>query len=106
MSNVGVESITAQSTMAQVLEAFPGAQRTLFRRYHIGGCSSCGFQPSETLEHLCVRNNNLDVKEVIEHIRSSHEQDAKILLSSAELAKWREQNPGLRLLDVRTREEH
>jgi len=24
--------------MRAVLEAFPGAQRALFRRYHIGGC--------------------------------------------------------------------
>jgi hypothetical protein len=28
--------------MREVLEVFPGAQRALFRRYHIGGCSSCG----------------------------------------------------------------
>jgi len=35
--------------MSAVLENFPGAQRALFRRYHIGGCSSCGFSPDETL---------------------------------------------------------
>ena len=92
--------------MQQVLEAFPGAQRALFRRYHIGGCSSCGFQPTETLEQLCTRNSNLNVSEVIEHISSSHAQDAKMLLSPAELAQLRQQNPALRLLDVRTREEH
>ena len=63
-----LESLGAGSTMREVLEAYPGAQRALFRRYHIGGCSSCGFQPSETLEQLCVRNNNLEVKEVIERV--------------------------------------
>jgi hypothetical protein len=31
------ESISPQSLMREVLEAFPGAQWTLFRRYHIGG---------------------------------------------------------------------
>jgi rhodanese-related sulfurtransferase len=98
--------INPQSTMQQVLEAFPGAQRALFRRYHIGGCSSCGFQPTETLEQLCQRNNNLSVPEVIEHISSSHVQDAKMLLSPPELAQMRGQNPSLRLLDVRTREEY
>jgi len=92
--------------MQEVLEAFPGAQRALFRRYHIGGCSSCGFQPAETLEQLCRRNNNLSVPEVLEHIRSSHEQDAKMLVAPAELARLREKNVSLRLLDVRTREEH
>jgi hypothetical protein len=33
-------NINAQSPMREVLENFPGAQRALFRRYHIGGCSS------------------------------------------------------------------
>jgi rhodanese-related sulfurtransferase len=99
------EIIGPQSPMQKVLEAFPGAQRALFRRYHIGGCSSCGFQPTETLEQLCRRNNDISVSEVIEHIRTSHEQDAKVLLSPAELAQLRERTPSLRLLDVRTREE-
>ena len=40
----GMMSITPQSSMGEVLEEFPGAQRALFRRYHIGGCSSCGFE--------------------------------------------------------------
>ena len=91
--------------MAEVLEAFPGAQRALFRRYHIGGCSSCGFQPGETLEQLCQRNNNLPVEEVLRHIQTSHEQDAMILLSPAELAQMLAQDPSLKLLDVRAREE-
>jgi len=91
--------------MSAVLEAFPGAQRALFRRYHIGGCSSCGFQPTETLAQICVRNGGLDVNEVLTHIRSSHEQDAKILITAKELAEWRKQDAFVRLLDVRSREE-
>ena len=90
-----------QSKMSEVLAAFPGAQRALFRRYHIGGCSSCGFQPTETLEGLTQRNG-LKVDEVIDHIRTSHEQDEKLFISAIEVKK----NPQLRLLDVRTREEH
>lgn len=91
--------------MSVVLQAFPGAQRALFRRYHIGGCSQCGFQPTETLAQVCERNGNLDVNEVLAHIRTSHEQDAKILIEPKELAAWREREPSLRLLDVRSREE-
>ena len=94
-----------ESTMRKILEAFPGAQRALFRRYHIGGCSSCGFQPTETLTGVCQRNG-VDVAEAFEHIQTSHEQDAKFLLAPAEAAQMRKQNPGLRLLDIRTREEH
>lgn len=91
--------------MSAVLEAFPGAQRALFRRYHIGGCSQCGFQPGETLAQVCERNGPLDVNEVLAHIRSSHEQDAKILIEPKALADWRKQEPSLRLVDVRSREE-
>ncbi|GIT04618.1 MAG: hypothetical protein CM1200mP29_00290 [Verrucomicrobiota bacterium] len=50
------ETITGDSPMQAVLQVFPGAQRALFRKYHIGGCSSCGFQPEETLARVCERN--------------------------------------------------
>jgi rhodanese-related sulfurtransferase len=91
--------------MSAVLEAFPGAQRALFRRYHIGGCSSCGFQPTETLAQICERNGHLDVAEVLEHIQSSHEQDAKVLISPMELAELLKQDKSVKLVDVRSREE-
>ncbi len=91
--------------MSAVLETFPGAQRALFRRYHIGGCSSCGFQPTETLTQVCERNGGLAVAEVLAHIQSSHEQDAKIFIEPKELAAWRQQDPSVRLVDIRSREE-
>jgi rhodanese-related sulfurtransferase len=91
--------------MRDVLEKFPGAQRALFRRYHIGGCSSCGFSPDETLDGVCTRNGGLDVNEVLAHIESSHEQDAKVLISPKELAEVRKQDQSLRIVDVRSREE-
>ena len=94
-------AIGSQSTMREVLETFPGAQRALFRRYHIGGCSSCGFQPTETLEGLAQRNS-LKVDEVLDHIQTSHQEDEEFLMSPAEVKK----NSQLRLLDIRTREEH
>lgn len=98
-------SLTPQSSMREVLEVFPGAQRALFRRYHIGGCSSCGFSPDETLAQVCARNGNLDTAQVMAHIQSSHEQDAKILISSKDLADLRAREPSLKLVDVRSREE-
>ena len=91
--------------MSDVLAEFPGAQRALFRRYHIGGCSSCGFQPTETLAQVCERNGGLDVGEVLAHIESSHDQDAKIFIEPKELAELRQQDPAVRLVDVRSREE-
>src|SRR3954470_23737303 len=99
------ETISPHSSMREVLEAFPGAQRALFRRYHIGGCSSCAFQPDETLEQVCTRNGGLNVEEVLEHIRTSHEQDEKVWMSPKELAELLEQDKSVRLVDVRSREE-
>ncbi|HEX3987826.1 MAG TPA: rhodanese-like domain-containing protein [Verrucomicrobiae bacterium] len=98
-------SANPQSPMSAVLENFPGAQRALFRRYHIGGCSSCGFSPDETLAQVCARNGNLDVAEVLAHIQSSHEQDAKVLISPVELAGLLQRDKSVKLVDVRSREE-
>ena len=67
--------IDPQITMSVLLERYPGAQRALFRKYHIGGCSSCGFQPNETLAGVCARNENLDIDEVAEHILTSDAAD-------------------------------
>src|SRR5580692_6210135 len=99
------KSILPESPMSAVLENFPGAQRALFRRYHIGGCSSCGFQPTETLAQVCARNGGLDVTEVLTHIESSHEQDEKVLISPRDLAEWLKTDGSVKLVDVRSREE-
>ncbi len=99
------QTIRPESPMSEVLAVYPGAQRALFRKYHIGGCSSCGFQPTETLEQVCRRNNDLNVNEVLEHIKSSHELDAKIFIEPKQLTELLENDKSVRLLDVRSREE-
>ncbi len=91
-------------TMREVLAHFPGAQRALFRRYHIGGCSSCGFQPEETLAEVCARNGALPVAEVIEHLDSSRNADAAVQLAPVEVAGLVKDGQAV-LVDVRTREE-
>jgi rhodanese-related sulfurtransferase len=92
-------------TMRELLEQFPGAQRALFRRYHIGGCSSCGFAPDETLAGVCARNENLDTGEVIEHIVESDTADRAMQIEPRELADSLAAGQKVHLLDVRTREE-
>lgn len=91
--------------MEHVLSAYPGARRALFRKYHLGGCSSCGFAPSETLVQLCARNGNLDVNEVIAHIQTSYETDQQLEIEPKQVAELRKQGEKVRLLDLRTREE-
>ena len=98
-------SLTPQTTMQDVLAAFPGARRALFRKYHLGGCSSCGFEMTETLGRLCARSNNLDVTEVIEHIQTSHELDRQMEITPKSLSERRQRGEPMRLLDIRTHEE-
>ena len=98
-------TIDPNVTMKELLLQFPGAQRALFRKYHIGGCASCGFSPEETLAGVCARNENLDVDEVIEHITTSHEADRRMQIEPEELAARIAADEPIYLLDVRTREE-
>jgi len=98
--------ITSETPMSDVLKHYPGAQRALFSRYHIGGCQSCGFAPTETLGAVCKRNEDLPVTEVVEHIQQSHESDQKILAEPVDLHSALAGDNPPKVLDIRTREEH
>ena len=95
---------TPDLTMQALQEVYPGARRTLFQLHHIGGCSSCGFSPTETLAQICERNGSLDPRVVLGEIREGHLKDEALLISPADL-HTRIARPGVRLLDIRTREE-
>ena len=99
-------TIDPHITMRELLAQFPGAQRALFRKYHIGGCSSCGFSPDETLAAVCVRNENLNVDEVIHHVMASDAADRAMEIEPRELADRIDAGEQVYLLDVRTREEY
>ncbi len=103
MSNVA--SIDANISMRELIELFPGAQRAMFRKYHIGGCSSCGFSPDETLAGVCARNENVEVEEAIDHIIASDAADRAMQIEPRELADRIASGEKINLLDVRTREE-
>jgi rhodanese-related sulfurtransferase len=90
--------------MRDLLAQYPGAQRALFRSYHIGGCSSCGFRPDETLAEVCARNENLPVADVAATILSAHEADQNMQVSVTEAAQLVKDGKA-KLVDVRTREE-
>jgi rhodanese-related sulfurtransferase len=98
-------TIDPNITMRELLEQYPGAQRAMFRKYHIGGCSSCGFSPDETLSGVCARNDNLDVDEVIEHISKSEANERAMRIEPRELADRLGAGETIGLLDIRTREE-
>ncbi len=103
--NSAAATIDSSITMRELLEQFPGAQRAMFRKYHIGGCSSCGFSPDETLAGVCARNENVNVDEAIEHIIASDEAERAMQMEPRDLQEKLSLGEKLNLLDIRTREE-
>lgn len=93
--------------MRDLLAHYPGARRTLFRRYHLGGCSSCGFDLEESLEKLCERSGGLESQRVLTEIEESHQEDEKALIDPLVLRELLHDKSmiQLHLLDLRTREE-
>ncbi|WP_193211495.1 rhodanese-like domain-containing protein [Luteolibacter marinus] len=100
------DPIAADTPMGRIMDAYPGARRALFSRYHLGGCQSCGFSDTETLAELCARAGDLDVEEVRAHLVASRQHDESMMISPAELRAELESSSPPLLLDTRTREEH
>jgi len=98
-------TIDPSTTMAELLQEYPGAQRALFRAYHIGGCASCGFSPNETLASVCERNENLPMDEVVATVLAAHDADQQVQISPEQVAKRLRSGEQVPLIDVRSREE-
>ena len=100
--------IDPHAPMSETLAVYPNAQRALFRKYHVGGCSSCGFAFTESLAQICARNSHMVLEEVLDFLHTSQEEDRAMQITPEELhAAMRTGEPApLHLLDIRTREEY
>ena len=98
-------AITPDLTMEQILKIAPAAQRAMFQRYHVGGCSACGFQPTDTLAEVCKDHNLLDVSEVIRTIQRADEVDRRCQIEPDQVRSWLERGEDFTFLDVRPPEE-
>ncbi len=105
VSSMPSPTITGATTMAELQRALPGARRSLFARYHIGGCQSCGFEDDETLAAVCERNEAPPVAEVLAYLQESAAHDRSIQIDPAELKTKLDAGADLKLLDLRSREE-
>lgn len=97
--------ITLEMTMEEILSKVPSAQRALFQRYHVGGCSSCGFQPTDTLAKVCKDHNLLDTSGVVQTIRNSHETDQRMQVEPTDVKAWIDAGEDFSFIDVRPAEE-
>ncbi len=127
--------IGPDTTMGEILSAYPSAKLGLFRRYHSGGCAACGYQPTDTVAEVMREHNIPDpLDAVIVCIRDSAEVDVglqilptvvaatlqpevvavtlplekdprHLVLQSPEVAAALERGEKWRLIDVRSPEE-
>lgn len=93
--------IRPDMTMAEIQSLYPSARRALFQRYHVGGCSSCAFQPEDTLEKVCRDHNLLDVAGVVQHLLRSHEVDQRMQIEPEVVKAWLEAQESVVFLDIR-----
>jgi rhodanese-related sulfurtransferase len=114
--------IVPNTTMEEILNAYPSARLELFRRYHVGGCQACGYQPSDTLEQVRREHEISDsLDRIIDYIRNSSEVEAKLqVLPTAlvsispkpkqpnldlDVPEFAQELQGWHIVDVRSREE-
>jgi len=92
--------IQPEMTMEAIMEVAPSAQRALFQRYHVGGCSSCGFQPTDTLAQVCKDHNLLDVNEVMNTIVLSEQVDKTTQINADQVRAWLAAGEDFTFIDV------
>lgn len=100
--SVTTKEINPQMQMAEIMDIFPGAKRALFQKYHIGGCNSCGFAPTDTLEQVFVKHNRpAETSNAVEWIYESARVDAEMQISPKELKAALDAGEEWKIVDVR-----
>jgi rhodanese-related sulfurtransferase len=98
-------TLNLDMTMSDILGQFPGARRALFQKYHIGGCHSCGFEPSDSLRTVLAKHQVSDTDTALKTILDFDAMDRRMQISAKDTAELRRKNPKVRLVDVRSEEE-
>jgi rhodanese-related sulfurtransferase len=102
MSSASTVEITPDMKMGDILGRFPSAKRALFQKYHIGGCSSCGYSMDQSLEEVMINHKrDKEVQNAIQHIYESAEVDRLMQIEPADLHKRLQSEEGIKLVDVR-----
>lgn len=94
-------AVSPDMTMGHLISRFPSAQRALFQKYHVGGCSSCGYDESETLKDVMANHGVTDMNEVIGFIQQSEESEKRIRVTASEVAQLLKEGSSFKLVDVR-----
>lgn len=99
-------NIIKESTMGEIIEAYPNAQRVLFEKYHVGGCGSCGYEPEDTIELAAHRSKKIrDIDEVIAFIKQAETDVQQKQVTPQQVKESLKSNSPPHIIDVRTSEE-
>jgi rhodanese-related sulfurtransferase len=102
METTQTKEITPDTTMGEILNHYPSAKRALFQKYHIGGCSSCGYSLDQSLQEVMVNHRReKEVTNAIHHIYESYEFDKKIQITPTDLKAKLDNGEKIHLVDVR-----
>jgi rhodanese-related sulfurtransferase len=83
---------TLATTMKEVETTFPFARAMLHAKFHVGGCASCGFEPTETISDVAQKhskNGDAMLEALNEGVRDMFDaqidvQDASKMLKSTD----------------------
>ena len=102
MNSTTLVEITPSTSMEDILTNYPSAKRALFQKYHIGGCSSCGYSLDQTLQEVMLNHKrDKEVSNAIQFIYESAEVDKQLQISPLELKAKLDAGIEVKLVDVR-----
>ena len=94
--------LKADMTMGDILANYPSGQRALFQKYHIGGCSSCGFSNDQTLEEVMGNHGKAEQsQEAIDWIYESAKVDEAMQITPDKVKEEIANGVSWTLVDIR-----
>ncbi|KAB8031748.1 rhodanese-like domain-containing protein [Fluviispira multicolorata] len=89
-----------QSSMQEVETHYPFARALLHSKFHVGGCASCGYEPTETIEEVATKHKK-DGIAMIEALNQGLLDMQKAEITVEEFANMYKRNAKILIIDVR-----
>lgn len=88
------------STMREVEVNFPFLRSLLFSKFHVGGCSTCGYEPTETIEQVAIKHSK-DAQAMLNALNEGVVDMLKSEITIQEFDELRKRNAKILIVDVR-----
>ncbi|MFZ9519341.1 MAG: rhodanese-like domain-containing protein [Silvanigrellaceae bacterium] len=88
------------TTMKEVETTFPFARAMLHAKFHVGGCASCGFEPTETIAEVAQKHGK-NAPDMLEELNSGIRDMFAAQIDAHEAEKLLKSTDDVLLVDVR-----